>query len=361
MKNIIDITNKLIKSHSLSLEEYELLIKNRNAQSIEMLKNEADRLRKEVYGNKIFIRGLIEISNICKNNCYYCGIRKSNKLCERYRLTKDEILESCKLGYSLGFRTFVLQGGEDAYFSDDILCDIIFEIKRNYPNCAVTLSLGERSFESYKKLKAAGADRYLLRHETADKEHYEKLHPETMSFEKRLSCLENLKSLGYQVGCGFMVGSPFQTYSCLAKDLRFVEEFQPDMCGIGPFVPHSDTPYKDKTQGSTELTCYILSIIRIIKPNILLPSTTALGTIDKNGREKGILSGANVVMPNLTPPSQRKKYELYNNKLATGAEEAANVAELKNIFKSIDFEIITDKGDVIKQFNKRKEQYYGSL
>ncbi|MGN0448571.1 MAG: [FeFe] hydrogenase H-cluster radical SAM maturase HydE [Acutalibacteraceae bacterium] len=346
MKNIIDITKKLIENHSLTLEEYEFLIENRNDKNRKILQNEADRLRKEVYGNKIFIRGLIEISNICKNDCYYCGIRKSNKNCDRYRLNKEDILNSCKAGYDIGFRTFVLQGGEDGFFTDEVLCEIIGEIKQKYPDCAVTLSLGERTKESYQKLKTAGADRYLLRHETADKDHYGKLHPKELSFENRIACLKNLKELGFQVGCGFMVGSPFQTIECMAKDLKFIEEFSPDMCGIGPFIPHKDTYFANEKQGEVELTCYLLSIIRIIKPNILLPATTALGTIDENGREKGILSGANVVMPNLTPITQRSKYTLYNNKLITGGESAENINLLKEKFKKIGFEISADRGDI---------------
>lgn len=342
---MIDLINKLEKNHSLSLEEYEYLIKNRNEESAKVLAEKATESRKKIYGNDVYIRGLIEISNVCKNDCLYCGIRRGNKNCDRYRLTDEQILSCCDEGYKLGFRTFVLQGGEDPYFSDDKICFLVREIKRRYSDCAVTLSLGEKSFESYKRLFDSGADRYLLRHETADDEHYGKLHPAELSFKNRIECLKNLKKIGFQTGCGFMVGSPHQTNLNLAKDLKFIEEFKPEMCGIGPFVPHKDTCFKDEKSGTVELTCYLLSIVRLINPNILLPSTTALGSIDPIGREKGILSGANVVMPNLSPFEVRKKYELYNNKLFGGAEAAANVEELKKRMDSIGYRIVTARGD----------------
>lgn len=345
---MIDLINKLEKNGSLSLDEYKLLIDNRNEEYAEILASKAVESRKRIYGNDVYIRGLIEISNVCKNDCHYCGIRAGNRNCERYRLNKEQILSCCENGYSLGFRTFVMQGGEDGYFSDEVMCDIISEIKTKYPDCAVTLSLGERSYESYKRLFDAGADRYLLRHETADKEHYQKLHPENLSFDYRMECLANLKKIGYQTGCGFMVGSPYQTSEHLAKDLKFIEEFKPEMCGIGPFVPHKETVFRDFTSGSVELTCYLLSIIRLISPNILLPATTALGSIDPMGREKGILAGANVVMPNLSPLDTRAKYELYNNKLSIGAESAQGKRELEKRMESIGFKIVTAKGDVKK-------------
>lgn len=348
MNNILDLIDKLEKTHSLTLEEYKYLIDNKTDESIEYIKEKAQKITKSIYGNKIFIRGLIEISNICKNDCYYCGIRNSNKYCERYRLNKEEILSAAAEGYSLGFRTFVLQGGEDLYFSDNVLTDIIKNINALYPDVAVTLSLGERSFNSYKTLFDAGADRYLLRHETADEDHYKKLHPNSMSFDNRINCLKNLKEIGYQVGCGFMVGSPYQTSETLAKDLKFIEEFKPDMCGIGPFIPHKDTEFADKPAGDVDLTCYLLSIIRLIYPEVLLPATTALGTIDPNGREKGILSGANVVMPNLSPISVRGKYELYNNKAHSGAESAQNKKELEERLKNIGYEIEISRGDIKK-------------
>ncbi|MBE6771316.1 MAG: [FeFe] hydrogenase H-cluster radical SAM maturase HydE [Ruminococcaceae bacterium] len=345
---MINLINKLEKNHSLTIDEYEYLITNRNEESARLLAEKAIQVRKKIYGTDVYIRGLIEISNICKNNCYYCGIRASNNSCERYRLTAEQILSCCDEGYPLGFRTFVLQGGEDAYFSDEVVCSVVSEIKQKYPDCAVTLSLGERSYESYKKLYDAGADRYLLRHETADKEHYQKLHPQEMSFKNRMECLNNLKKIGFQTGCGFMVGSPYQTAATLAKDLKFIEQFKPEMCGIGPFVPHKSTCFASEKAGTVELTCYLLSIVRLISPSILLPSTTALGSIDPYGREKGILSGANVVMPNLSPFELRSKYELYNNKLSGGAESAANVAELKQRMESIGYKIVTLKGDFKK-------------
>ncbi len=346
MNNLFSLIEKLEKESSLSLEEYQFLIENRNEEAAKMLREKADKKRREFYGNTVFIRGLIEISNFCKNDCLYCGIRRSNKKCDRYRLSKEEILECCAEGYELGFRTFVLQGGEDAHFSDAVICDIVESIKKNHPDCAVTLSLGERSEESYKKLKLAGADRYLLRHETADEAHYAKLHPKEMRFESRMDCLKTLRKLGFQTGCGFMVGSPFQTTEMLAKDLKFIETFKPDMCGIGPFVPHNETPFANEKGGSAELTCYLLSVIRLIHPPVLLPATTALGTIDGNGREKGILSGANVVMPNLSPSSVRKKYELYNNKLSDGDESAQSKENLSKRIKKIGYEIVTGRGDV---------------
>lgn len=345
-EKLLKIGQKLIDTGKLETNEYKYLIDNRNEEITEFLKNEAVKKRKEVYGNTVFIRGLIEISNICKNDCLYCGIRASNKECERYRLTKEEILSCCDEGYSLGFRSFVMQGGEDLHFTDELLCDIISEIKKKYPDCAITLSLGERSLESYQKLYNAGADRYLLRHETADETHYSKLHPQKMSYNTRMECLKNLKEIGFQTGCGFMVGSPYQTTENLAKDLKFIEEFSPQMCGIGPFIPHKATDFRDEPSGDVELTCYLLSIIRLIKPTILLPATTALGSAEQGGREKGILCGANVIMPNLSPHSVRKKYELYNNKLVSGNESAQEIENLKNSMKNIGYEIVTNRGDI---------------
>ncbi len=348
MNEAIRLIDKLAAEHSLSREDYEKLISFKSPEVSTYLTEKAVEARKAVYGNKVFIRGLIEISNICKNDCTYCGIRRSNKNCERYRLSADEIIECCKEGYELGFRTFVMQGGEDAFFGDEVLTDIIKRIKSECAGCAVTLSLGERSAESYRTLFEAGADRYLLRHETATQSHYNKLHPESMSFRNRMKCLENLKKIGYQVGCGFMVGSPFQEISDIARDLKFIEKFSPDMCGIGPFIPHKDTPFADFPAGSADLTCYLLSIIRLIKPNILLPATTALGSVNSDGRENGIKSGANVIMPNLSPKSVRKKYMLYNNKLSDGDESAQNLANLKAKMLNIGYEIVTDRGDIKK-------------
>ncbi len=348
MNEAFVLIDKLAIEHSLTVDEYKKLIDVISPDVIPYLTEKAVEARKSVYGNKVFIRGLIEISNICKNDCYYCGIRRSNKNCDRYRLSSDEITECCIEGYSLGFRTFVLQGGEDSYFTDETLYDIIRKIKSNCPGCAVTLSLGEKSYDSYKKLFNAGADRYLLRHETASESHYKKLHPDSMSFSKRMECLDMLKKIGFQVGCGFMVGSPFQSADDIARDLKFIEEFSPDMCGIGPFIPHKDTEFANYSAGSAEITCHLLSIIRLIKPNILLPSTTALGTVNSDGRENGIKAGANVIMPNLSPKSVRKKYMLYDNKLSDGDESAQNLINLKNKMLNIGYEIVTDRGDIIK-------------
>ena len=336
------------------MQEYEQLLNAYTPELAATAAQMAATVRKRVYGNTVFIRGLIEVSNICKNDCYYCGIRKSNEKCDRYRLNEEQILECCQEGYKLGFRTFVLQGGEDGYFTDDRLCRLVCQIKEQYPDCAVTLSLGERSRESYQRLFDAGADRYLLRHETADATHYSRLHPSAMRLESRMECLQTLREIGFQVGCGMMVGSPYQTNKELAKDLKYIEEFQPDMCGIGPFIPHEDTSFKEYPAGTLEMTCYLLSLVRLICPGVLLPSTTALGTIHQTGREQGILAGANVVMPNLSPLSVRKKYMLYNNKISTGDEAAEGLENLKKRMGSIGYEIVVDRGD-------RKEFKNGNL
>lgn len=344
-ENIGFLIDKLYNTHSLTTEEYEQLLAERTPEAEDRLRELAVSLRKEHYGNSVYVRGLIEVSNICKNNCLYCGIRRDNGDCHRYRLTKEQILSCCEEGYRLGFRTFVMQGGEDIYFDDQRLCEIVGSIKEKFPDCAVTLSMGEKSRESYQRLYDAGADRYLLRHETASKDHYEKLHPKEMSFDARMKCLRDLKEIGFQTGCGFMVGSPYQTYGNIAKDLKFIEEFQPQMCGIGPFIPHKATPFASFSAGSARLTCYLLSIVRLICPTVLLPATTALGSVEDNGREKGILSGANVVMPNLSPMDTRKDYELYNNKLYSNAESAQAKAELEARVRAIGYEVVCSRGD----------------
>lgn len=331
--------------HSLFPAEYEFLLNSLDDKIAEYAAKKALAVKEQIYGKDIYIRGLIEISNYCKNDCYYCGIRRSNGYCSRYRLTKEQILECCENGYSLGFRTFVLQGGEDTYYTTDKVCDIVKAIKSRYPDCAVTLSLGEWDKADYEAFKGAGADRYLLRHETANKGHYELLHPPQQSYDKRMECLNNLKDSGFQVGCGFMVGSPHQTNEMLANDLKFIDEFKPDMCGIGPFIPHKDTPFGIYEQGSLLKTTFLLSLIRLIEPNILLPATTALGTIDENGMEKGILAGANVIMPNLSPTDNRKKYELYNNKLCEDDEAGENIKRLKERINKIGYNIVTSRGD----------------
>lgn len=342
------LAEKLAKEHRLSLGEYEKLLDCRDGETAQFLAEKAVEVRKAIYGNAVYTRGLIEISNICRNDCLYCGIRRSNRNCERYRLTPEEILACAEEGYTLGFRTFVLQGGEDAFFTDEVLCGLLRELKNRFPDCAVTLSLGERSRESYQALFDAGADRYLLRHETADETHYGQLHPAEMSFANRMRCLTDLREIGYQVGCGFMVGSPYQTNAELAKDLQFIGTFKPDMCGIGPFIPHKDTPFGGEAAGTLELTCFLLSVIRLIHPPVLLPATTALGTIHPLGREMGIQAGANVVMPNLSPVSVRKKYELYDNKICTGEESAQCRGCLEQRMKSIGYELVTDRGDIRK-------------
>ncbi|MEG0919394.1 MAG: [FeFe] hydrogenase H-cluster radical SAM maturase HydE [Anaerovoracaceae bacterium] len=345
VKNLID---KLEHTNSLSILDYQYLIENQSQNASDYINTKAQSISNKFFHNHIYIRGLIEVSNICHNNCYYCGIRKSNTNCQRYMLTKEQILNCCSLGYKLGFRTFVLQGGEGKTSQCEFITALVREIKNRHQDCAITLSLGEYSKQEYQQMFDAGADRYLLRHETANKDHYEKLHPLDMSFENRIECLNNLKEIGFQVGCGFMVGSPYQTSKNLAEDLKFIEKFKPDMCGIGPFIPHKDTVFAKDNPGTLGDTLFLLSIIRLIHPTILLPSTTALGTIDQFGREKGILAGANVVMPNLSPVSIRSKYSLYDNKLSTGAESAQNLNILKNRFKKIGYDIVISKGDAIK-------------
>jgi biotin synthase len=282
----------------------------------------ARAVREKYYGKKVYFRGLIEFTNYCKNNCYYCGIRHDNPNVRRYRLSKDDILECCEKGYALGFRTFVLQGGEDMYYSDERMCDIVSSIKQRFPDCAITLSIGEKSYESYKKYYDAGADRYLLRHETANEKHYGLLHPKSLSLAHRKQCLFDLKKIGYQVGAGFMVQSPHQTYDNIAEDMLFMLKLQPEMVGIGPFVPHHDTMYRDMKTPDATLTIILLAITRLLLPEALIPATTALGTVDPLGREKGLAAGANVVMPNLSPTGNRKDYMLYDNKICTGDEAA---------------------------------------
>lgn len=319
------------------------------------LRAAAEKRRKEIYGTDVYIRGLIEISSFCRNNCYYCGIRAANGCAERYRLTTDEILSCCQLGYELGFRTFVLQGGEDPVQDEDFVTEAVKKIRAMFPDCAITLSLGEWGYDSYKRFFDAGADRYLLRHETASKEHYERLHPKGMSFERRMRCLSDLRDIGYQVGCGFMVGSPWQTEDDLVRDLRFIKDFSPEMIGIGPFLPHSDTPFGEHGAGSVDLTLRLLSILRLMNPYALLPATTALGTARADGRGLGILSGANVIMPNLSPKEAREKYMLYNNKLNTGAESAEGLDALRENMQTIGYNIVVDRGDCKGYTRKEKK------
>ena len=344
IKDVKTVTDSIINGAVPTAEDVEYLLSLPLGET-EYLRQRAEETRKRFYGNEVFIRGLIELTNYCKNDCYYCGIRRGNKCAERYRLSKEEILNCCEAGYKAGFRTFVMQGGEDGHYTDAVLTDIIYDIKNKYPDCAVTLSLGERSKESYRALYGAGADRYLLRHETVTKEHYEKLHPKELSFENRMECLYNLKEIGFQTGCGFMVGSPYQTAENIAADLKFIKDFKPHMVGIGPFIPHKDTPFKDEPAGSMEDTLKILSIVRLMLPKVLLPATTALGTVKNGGREMGILAGGNVIMPNLSPEDVRGKYMLYNNKLITGGEAAENLKLLKESMAEIGCIITANRGD----------------
>lgn len=343
--NLKELLYRLESENSLTTEEYEKLISDRNKELQELAAKLARKARARVYGDVVFARGLVEISNVCVNDCLYCGIRLSNDQVQRYTLNREEIIACCEQGCSLGFRTFVFQGGESGAHTVGEICDIVKEIKQRFPDCAVTLSLGEYPYEAYKEMREAGVDRYLLRHETADPDHYAKLHPAEMSFENRMRCLHDLKKLGFQAGCGFMVGSPGQTSATLAKDLKFIEEFKPEMCGIGPFIPSKGTPFGECPAGDLDLTLYLLSLIRLIRPDLLLPATTALGTLAPGGREAGIRAGANVVMPNLSPVSEREKYSLYDNKLSTGAESAENLNELKKNISEAGCELVFVRGD----------------
>ena len=309
------------------------------------LKEKAREKADKIFGKYIFMRGLIEFTNYCKNDCIYCGIRKSNKNAERYRLNKKEILECCKVGYDIGFRTFVLQGGEDNFFNIERITNIVKAIKKEFPDCALTLSIGEKEEEYYKELKNNGANRFLLRHETSENEHYSKLHPAYMSLENRKKCLRYLKNLGFQTGTGMMIGSPFQKLENIAGDLIFIQEIKPEMIGIGPFLPHKDTPFANEKIGELELTLILISVLRLIFPLSLIPATTALGTIKEGGRELGILHGANVVMPNLSPMNVRKKYLLYNNKISTGTESAEGVELLRESIDKIGYILTGARGD----------------
>ena len=344
MKNteLIDI---LEKDRHLEREQWIQLFETYTDKDREYAAAKARETAVSQFGKSIFIRGIVEFSNVCKNDCYYCGIRKSNADCDRYRLSKEQILDCCDAGYEYGFRTFVLQSGEDKSYTTDKLCEIVSDIKKAHPDCAVTLSVGELSYDDYKRLFEAGADRYLLRHETASEEHYKKLHPAEMSWEHRMKCLEQLKQIGYQTGCGMMVGSPFQTVGNIADDMLFLERFKPEMIGMGPFIPHKDTPFKDKPAGSYELTLFLISLCRLMLPDCLIPATTALGTIRPDGREKGVLAGANVVMPNLSPLNVRKKYLLYDGKICTGDESAQCRACLERRMESIGYKVEITRGD----------------
>ncbi|MBQ6250397.1 [FeFe] hydrogenase H-cluster radical SAM maturase HydE [Ruminococcus sp.] len=342
-----ELVEKLYNTGDLSDSELKALIETDDSSAAELLRRYADETRQKSYGKKVFLRGLIEVSSYCRNDCLYCGIRRSNKEADRYRLSREEIMSCCENGYGLGFRTFVMQGGEDSFFTDDFMCSVISEIKEKYPDCAVTLSLGERSYDSYKRMKEAGADRYLLRHEAASEELYSKLHPAEMSLAHRKECLFQLRELGYQVGAGFMVGAPHQTTDHIIADLRFLQELRPQMIGIGPFVPHHNTPFAEESGGTLTLTLRLLGILRLMFPKVLLPATTALGTIAPNGRELGLKTGCNVVMPNLSPVKVRKKYDLYDNKICTGEEAAECRGCLQRRIESAGYEVSAERGDCI--------------
>ncbi len=342
VKELID---KLNQNKSLDKNEWVHILNNYTESERRYAENIARELTIAKFGKKIFFRGIIEFSNICKNDCYYCGIRKSNTCVSRYRLSKEDILECAKDGYTHGFRTFVLQGGEDGHFSEEILCDIVESIKKEFPNCAVTLSVGERSRESYQRLYAAGADRYLIRHEAANPKLYGKIHPSIQKHYERIECLKNLKEIGYQTGCGFMVGVPFQTNKDIAEDMIFMQVFKPHMVGLGPFLPHKETPFRNYNPGSIELTLFLISLTRIMLPNVLLPSTTALGTASGNGRQLGVLAGCNVVMPNLSPMSVRKKYMLYDNKVGTEFDAETGIRILRKQMDEIGYEVVCTRGD----------------
>ncbi len=344
--SIAEIIEKLKTTGNATDSELLALLTSEDKQTNDLLAQAAVPIRIDHYGDEVYLRGLIEFTNYCKNNCYYCGIRAGNTHVERYRLTKQQILDCCVEGYQLGYRTFVLQGGEDPYFTDDLICEIVRDIKVQHPDCAITLSIGEKSRESYQKYYDAGAERYLLRHETASEEHYKLLHPDSMSLANRKRCLYDLKAIGYQIGSGFMVGSPYQKPKHLVEDLRFLQDLQPDMIGIGPYLTHPNTPFKDMPDGSLELTLRLISILRLLFPYALIPATTALGTIAYNGRERGLKAGGNVVMPNLSPTAVRKQYELYANKICTGDEAAQCRGCLEMRVASVGYHIVTDRGDV---------------
>ena len=341
------LIEKLSAERNLSDGELKELLDSK--ESDQSLFAAADRKRREIYGDEVYLRGLIEFTNHCRNNCYYCGIRCGNKSAERYRLGKEDILACCDEGYRLGFRTFVLQGGEDPFFTDDKICDIVYAIRSRFPDCAITLSVGEKSKESYKSFFDAGANRYLLRHETASEEHYRRLHPENMSLANRKRCLFDLKEIGYQVGSGFMVGSPYQTTDNLIEDLRFLQSLKPDMIGIGPYITHEQTPFSSFTNGGVELTLRLISVLRLMFPYALIPSTTALGTLHPQGRELGLKAGANVVMPNLSPVEVRKLYSLYENKICTGEEAAQCRGCLERRISEAGYKAVTAIGNVKKE------------
>ena len=346
MRALID---RLASKRTLSDGELLTLITMDGPDAEAYLAQKADEVRRQVYGNHVYIRGLIEFTNYCRNNCHYCGIRRSNPNCQRYRLSMEDILACCDGGYALGFRTFVLQGGEDPFFTPQKITELVRAIKNAHPDCAVTLSVGEHDRAVYQEWFDAGADRYLLRHETANPDLYRALHPAELSLENRMRCLRDLKDIGYQTGCGIMVGSPGQTPATLAKDMVFMQDLKPHMVGIGPFLPHSDTPFRDEAAGSVELTLFLLALCRLMLPGVLLPATTALGTAEADGRIRGVLAGCNVIMPNLSPAAVRKQYMLYDNKAGTELTAAQGVALLRQQMEAIGYEVAVGRGDFGKE------------
>ena len=348
MRNL-ELIELLNRQHRLDEAQWARLFETYTPEDLDMAMTLAREIAENNFGKKIYFRGIVEFSNICGNDCYYCGIRCSNRNVTRYRLTGEDILRCCAEGYAAGFRTFVLQGGEDSWFTDARMCGIIGAIKEEFPDCAVTLSLGERSRESYQAMFDAGADRYLLRHETADEAHYARLHPARQSLANRMRCLRDLKDIGYQTGCGIMVGSPGQTPQTIAKDMVFMQEFRPHMVGIGPFLPHQDTPFRGEPAGSVRTTLFALALCRIMLPRVLMPSTTALGTVDSDGRKMGVLAGCNVIMPNLSPLDVRKKYMLYDNKAGTDLTAAQGIALLRSQMEEIGYEVVVGRGDFGKE------------
>ena len=345
MTELVDI---LRTEHHLSSNGYRSLLTCDDVKVNDYLQSQARQVANDVFGKGIFVRGLIELTNVCRNDCYYCGIRKSNTAVERYMLTAEQVMQCCEQGHKLGFRTFVLQGGELPRDKWQWIAGLVAEIKTSWNDCAVTLSLGEWPKDVYKEFHKAGADRYLLRHESHNATHYSMLHPAEMSLTNRLQCLNWLKELGFQVGTGIMAGSPWQTLDNIVEDIEFIENFQPEMIGLGPFVPQHETPLGNHATGSAELTCKLYSIFRLMFPNALIPSTTALNSIDPHGRIKGIMAGANVVMPNLSPTNVRELYALYDGKSSVNAEAAEGIAQLEAQLKTIGYHINWSRGD----FNK---------
>ena len=341
----IDVINKANQGQVPSREELIQLLSSFTTEDREYAAKLARAKAQETFGNAVYIRGLIEFTNYCKNNCLYCGIRAGNPHAQRYRLSKEEILDCCQQGYKMGYRTFVMQGGEDPYYSDDMIVDIISTIRNLYPDCAITISFGEKNRESYQRFYDAGANRYLLRHESISPCHYAKLHPESMSWERRMQCLRDLKDIGFQTGCGCMIGSPYQTIENLADELLFYVSFQPQMVGMGPFLPHHASPFKDEKPGSVEMSLMMLSMTRLLLPKVLLPSTTALGTAEEGGRNRGILAGANVIMPNLSPLKQRSKYLLYDNKTGLGEDASEQMVLIEELLNSIGYHSVVARGD----------------